>query len=120
MSIPTCDVYHPLPKFGIASVFRVHGKATPTHTTPPNSYACLLALDHDIKRRDQCLRQPEREDEFGARHQQLGRETLEEGREPFLAGHVGQDAEPALGILEVAVLDSRFDHVQRRRHHQGR
>lgn len=64
------------------------------------------------KGRDQGLCQPEAEDQFGAGHQQLGSKTLEEAAHTLMLGHLGNDAEAGLGVLEVAVLDTGLDHVQ--------
>lgn len=45
----------------------------------------------------------------------LGDQALEEAAETLVLGHVGQNAEAALGVLEVAVLDTGLDHVKRSR-----
>lgn len=45
----------------------------------------------------------------------LGCQALEEACETFLLGHVAQDSETALGVLEIAVLNSRLDNVERGR-----
>lgn len=45
----------------------------------------------------------------------LGHETLEEARHALLLGHVGQNPEAALRVVEVPVLDTGLDDVQRRR-----
>ena len=78
-----------------------------SHTSPS-----FPARKSGIKRGDERLRQPEGEDELGARHEQLGDEALEEGAGALVLGHVGQDAEAALGVVEVAVLDAGLDHVE--------
>lgn len=46
----------------------------------------------------------------------LGNKALEKGRGALLLGHVGQDAEAALRVVKVAVLDARLDDVEGRRH----
>lgn len=43
----------------------------------------------------------------------LGNESLEETGETFVAGHVGENAEAALGVLKVAVLDTSLDNIER-------
>lgn len=48
----------------------------------------------------------------------LGDKTLEEAGESLVLGHVGQDPETALRVLEVAVLNTSLDYVQRRRDDQ--
>ena len=48
----------------------------------------------------------------------LGDKALEEARETLVAGHVGQDAETALGVVKVLVLDTGLDDVERRRHNK--
>jgi hypothetical protein len=61
------------------------------------------------------LGQPEGEDELGACHEQLGCQTLEEGRESFVLHHVGHDPEAALRVLKVPVLNTRLDDIERSR-----
>lgn len=41
----------------------------------------------------------------------LGYQSLEETRETFNLSHVGQDSEPAFGVLEVSVLDTGLDDI---------
>lgn len=62
---------------------------------------------------DQRLSQPEAENELGSGHQELGRQTLEETGDTLVLDHVRQNAEAGLGVLEVAVLDTGLDHIQR-------
>lgn len=62
---------------------------------------------------DQRLSQPEAENELGSGHQELGRKTLEETGDTLVLDHVGQNAEAGLGVLEVAVLNTGLDHIQR-------
>ena len=50
------------------------------------------------------------------RETHLGNQALEEGGSALVLGHVGQDAEAALRVVKVAVLDARLDDVERRRH----
>lgn len=45
----------------------------------------------------------------------LGCQALEEARKAFLLRHVAQDPEAALGVLEVSVLDSGLDDIERGR-----
>ena len=42
----------------------------------------------------------------------LGDKAFEEGRGTLLLSHVGQDAEAALRVVKVAVLDARLDDVE--------
>ncbi len=84
---------------------------------PASTLICpLLFLEGNIKRRDQCLCQPEGEDQLGARHEQLGDQALEEGRGTLVARHVSQNAETALWVVKVTVLDTGLDDVKRSRH----
>ena len=48
----------------------------------------------------------------------LGHQSLEEGRETLVPGHVGQDAEAALGVVKVSVLDTGLDDVERGGHEE--
>ena len=41
----------------------------------------------------------------------LGNQSLEEGSESFIPGHLGKNLETALGILKVSVLNTSLDHV---------
>lgn len=72
-------------------------------------------FEQTVKGGDQGLGEPEGEDELGTGHEQLGDETLEEGAHALVLGHVGEDAEAALGVLKVAVLDAGLDDVEGRR-----
>jgi len=74
----------------------------------------------NVESRNQGLSEPEREDELGTSHEELGNETLEEGRGALILGHVSQDAEAALGVLKVAVLNAGLDDVEWCRHDQRR
>lgn len=49
----------------------------------------------------------------------LGDESLEEAAEALVLGHVGQNSEAALGVVEVAVLDSGLDDIEGSRNNQG-
>lgn len=82
------------------------------------SLSFLLPLQGSVKGRDEGLRQPEGEDQLGARHEQLGDEALKEGAEALVASHVGQDAETALRVVEVAVLYAGLDNVEGSRDNQ--
>lgn len=42
-------------------------------------------------------------------------ETLEETPKAFILGHVRQNSEPTLRVLEVPVLDTGLDHIKRGR-----
>lgn len=48
----------------------------------------------------------------------LGDKALEEAGETLVAGHVGQDAEAALGVVKVLVLNAGLDDVERCRHNE--
>jgi hypothetical protein len=61
------------------------------------------------------LGQPEGEDELGSGHEQLGCQALEEGSESLVLHHVGNDSEAALGVLEISVLDTGLDDIERGR-----
>ena len=65
------------------------------------------------------MRQPEREHQLGSCHQQLGRESLEKGREALGAHHLGHNLEAALGVVKVPVLNPSLDDVERSRHDKG-
>lgn len=45
----------------------------------------------------------------------LGNQSLEETRETLVLGHVAQDSETTLGVVEVAVLDTGLDNIERSR-----
>ena len=64
------------------------------------------------KGRNQRLSQPEAENKLGSSHQQLRRQTLEESSGAFVLHHVGDNTEAGLGVLEVAVLNTGFNHVE--------
>lgn len=83
-----------------------------------NNSSSMAFLYNLAKGRDQSLCQPEAEDQLGAGHQQLGGETLEEAAHALVLGHVGNDSESRLGVLEVAVLNTGLDHVQGSRDNQ--
>ena len=50
----------------------------------------------------------------------FGRESLEECRCAFVAQQVAHNRHPACLLLEIRVLDTRFDRVERRRDRDGR
>lgn len=77
-----------------------------------------LFAEGNVEGWDQGLSQPEGEDELGASHKQLGHETLEERRWALLLDHVLDDLNTALRVLEVAVLDTGLDDIERRRDNQ--
>lgn len=78
--------------------------------------ACLYNL---TKGRNQRLSQPEAENELGPGHEQLRSQTLEERCDTLVLHHVGNDAETGLGVLKVAVLNTRLDHIERSRYDEG-
>jgi len=69
--------------------------------------------------RNQSLSQPEAENQLGTGHQELRSQTLEETGGALDLQHVGNNTETGLGVLEVAVLDTGLDHVERGGHNQG-
>jgi hypothetical protein len=71
-----------------------------------------LNLHYLAKCGNQRLCQPEGEYKLGAGHEQLGRQTLEEGRKAFVLHHFGDNLEPTLWVLKVPVLDARLDDVE--------
>jgi len=75
-----------------------------------------LLAKRSVKGWNQSLRKPEREDKLGAGHEQLGHEALEKGPNALILGHVGHDPHTALGVLKVAVLNTRLDDIEGRRH----
>jgi hypothetical protein len=74
---------------------------------------CPLLLESNIKGRNQSLGKPEREDQLGASHKKLGDKSLEESSSTLVLGHVGEDSETTLGVLEVSVLDTGLDDIER-------
>lgn len=64
------------------------------------------------KRGNQSLCQPEAEDQLGSSHQELGDQSLEQTERALVLEHLRHDLEAALGVVEVAVLDTGLDHVQ--------
>ena len=75
-------------------------------------------LYNRAKCRYQRLCEPKAKDQFRPRHQQLGRQTLEETRHPFILHHIPHNLKPTLGVLKIPILYPRLNHVQRRRHDQ--
>ena len=82
-------------------------------------FACVewyRILLHDlVEGRDKGLGEPEGEGELGTSHEQLGEQALEEGGGTLVLEHVGNDASASLLDLEVAVLDTGLDDVERSR-----
>jgi hypothetical protein len=70
-------------------------------------------LHYLAKRRNKCLRKPEGEDELGAGHEKLGRETLEERSETLILHHARYNSEAAFGVFKVPVLDTGLDDIER-------
>ena len=68
---------------------------------------------------NQSLCQPEAEDQLGTSHQQLGGQALEETGGALVLEHLRDNLEARLGVLEVAVLNTGLDHVQRSGDNQG-
>ena len=83
-------------------------------------YEGHLFAEGNVKGRDQGLSQPEGEDELGAGHEQLGHETLKEGRWALLLDHVLDNLDTALWVIKVAVLDTGLDDIERCRDNQRR
>jgi hypothetical protein len=75
---------------------------------------------HDlVEGRDKGLGKPEGEGELGTGHEQLGEQALEEGGRALVLEHVGDDASAGLLDLEVAVLDTGLDDVERGGDNEG-
>ena len=74
-----------------------------------------IRLQDLVESGDKSLSKPEGEDELGAGHEELGSETLEEGAHALVLGHVCDDSETRLLGLEVAVLDTGLDDIERSR-----
>lgn len=75
---------------------------------------------HDlVEGRDKGLGEPEGEGELGTGHEQLGEQALEEGGRTLVLEHVGDDASASLLDLEVAVLDTGLDDVERSGDNEG-
>jgi hypothetical protein len=72
-----------------------------------------LLLESNVKGRNQSLCKPEREDQLGTSHKQLGDKSLKESSSTLVLGHVGENSETTLGVLEVAVLDTGLDDIER-------
>lgn len=70
-------------------------------------------LQHLVESRDKGLCKPETEDELGAGHEQLRSKTFEEGRKSLVLGHVRHNPESRLLGLEVAVLNTSLDDIER-------
>lgn len=62
--------------------------------------------------RNQLLSNGEREDQLGSNDQDLGQETLEEGTHTLVADHLLDNADAALRVVKVTVLDTGLDNVQ--------
>lgn len=86
------------------------------YTKAPHLY--LFLGEHLVKGGDQRLGQSEREDELGASSQKLGHKTLEEGAGTLGGNHVLDDLQTGLGVVEVSVLDSGLDDIERSRDNQ--
>jgi hypothetical protein len=78
----------------------------------------LPSSQNVVKRWDQRLSQPEGERELRTSHEKLRNEPLEEGREALVPGHLGENPDTALGVVEVLVLDTGLDDIERSRHDQ--
>lgn len=70
-------------------------------------------LNNRTESRNQSLCEPEAENELGASHEQFRSKALEEGCETLVFGHVGDDAETGLLGLEVLVLNTSLDNIER-------
>lgn len=77
------------------------------------STTVLPSGKHVVKSRDERLSQPEGECELGASHEELGHQSLEKGRRALVAEHLGEDPDAALGVVEVLVLDTGLDDIER-------
>lgn len=78
-----------------------------------NHSLCICPLYDLTESRDQGLCQPEAENQLGSSHQKLGGQSLEQTHGTLVLEHVGHNSEARLGVLEVAVLDTGLDNIQR-------
>lgn len=78
----------------------------------PSTPSPCKQLQHLVEGGNQRLGEPEREHELGARHEKLRCQALEEASHALVLDHLGDDSEPALGVLEVPILDSGLDDVE--------
>lgn len=78
----------------------------------------VVLLENLVERWDESLCQPEGEDKLGSCHEKLWGETLEETGHALVLGHVGDDAESRFVCLEVAVLNTGLDDIERGRYNQ--
>lgn len=61
---------------------------------------------------NQLLSNGKREDQLGSNDQDLGQETLEEGTHTLVADHLLDNADTALRVVKVTVLDTGLDNIQ--------
>ena len=69
-------------------------------------------LYHLVKSRYQRLRKPKTKHQLRPRHQQLGRQPLEKAAHALVLYHLPHNLEAAFRVIEIAVLNSRFDDVE--------
>jgi hypothetical protein len=68
---------------------------------------------------NQSLRKPEAEHQLWTSHQQLRDQAFEESRGTFVASHACNNAEPRLRVIEVSILNTRLNNVERSRNDEG-
>jgi len=68
---------------------------------------------------NQCLGEPEGEDEFWTSHEKLRNQSLEETRNTFILHHTSNNLESTLRVFEVAVLDTGLDDIERSGNEEG-
>jgi len=78
-----------------------------------------IILHYRAEKWNQRLGQPETENQLGARHEHLGRQSFEEAGDTFILQHAGHDSEARLGVLEITVLNAGFDDVEGRGDNQA-
>jgi hypothetical protein len=64
------------------------------------------------------LSKPEREDQLRSSHKELRGEAFEEAGESLILHHFGDDSESTLWVIEVPVLNSGLDDIERGRYDQ--
>lgn len=69
----------------------------------------------NIKCWNQGLRKPEGEHQLRASHQKLRNQTLEETRDTLILNHAANNLESALWVIEISVLDTSLDYIERSR-----
>lgn len=71
------------------------------------------------EKRYQRLSEPEREGQLRSSHQQLWCQALEEAQDTLVLEHVGYNPHTAFRVLEIPVLNTSLDDVERCRDNDG-